>query len=119
MAGARNPIALVGAAAVFIGLALIGSGFVLQATATQSEVNCGRTTPPGTDCSQASRSAQNTTVLAEYMTGVGLVVAGLGFFCVAWAVVSTLAARAERAPRGPSMGWTVGPPGPPPPPPAP
>lgn len=82
----------VGAVVVLVGLVLVGSSLAIAAAATQSEVNCSFG-GGGNSCTPTLRSAQNDSVLAEFMLAGGVITAGVGFFIVALSVVSVMTQR--------------------------
>ena len=118
MAGGSSVLGILGAVLVLFGLVLAGSGMALQASAEQMIINC-QFPRSGPSCVSTTYNAENTTVAAEYMTGTGLILAGVGFFLVALTVVMTMARRTEppRWMSTPTPGATAAPSTWPPPPP--
>jgi hypothetical protein len=97
MRGSWGRIGLLGSIIVLVGLVLVGAGIAIQADATLSTINCQFGSSPAS-CNQIDRTAANTTVLAEFIQGVGAIATGTGFFIVGLAVVSIMAQR-EASPR--------------------
>jgi hypothetical protein len=108
----KAAVGVLGAVLVIVGLALVGAGLVMSAEATQAEFNCAYGEP--SSCASTTHQAQNTTVLAEEITGIGAMVAGAGFFFVAATVVTTMSRRAEESRAGRYAPPSVPPPAPPP-----
>lgn len=90
---AWGQIGVSGAIVVLVGLVLVGSSLVITAAATQSEFNCNLG-GGGSSCTQTLRTAQNDSILAEFILAGGVITTGVGFFVVALSVVSVMAQRA-------------------------
>jgi len=101
-------LGLAGAVLITAGLAVIGSGFLNDAVAEGSEINC-EYNPPSSGCSSVASNALNASLDSEYFLGAGFLVAGVGLGLVLIAAVSFM----TRWPPAARPGYL--PPGPPPP----
>jgi uncharacterized membrane protein len=111
MASSSAILGVVGAMVLLAGIVLVGSGIVMTALAEQSEINC--TNSPTNNCDQTYRTAENTTITAEFIMAGGAIVSGVGIFLVAFVIITIMARREERSsPSPPPPTWAGSIPGP-------
>jgi uncharacterized membrane protein len=128
MASSSAVLGVVGAVVLLVGIVLAGSGLVMTALAEQTEINCDFGL--NNNCQQTERTAENTTIAAEFIMAAGAIVSGVGIFLVAFVIITIMARReaVSSPPSPPPAIWSgpvqfpapgAWPPPPPPPPPRP
>lgn len=105
----RQGVGLVGVGLLVAGLVLVGSAFILLGEAEQSESSCFYGPLPS-NCTTIEENAANTSVIAEYVLGVGVIVAGVGGGVTGAAMIGIMArreamGRSGTSPGGPSLGY--------------
>ncbi len=111
---ARRSVAWLGIVLLVVGLVLVGASLVVLGQAEQAELSCITVGPQGSSCQSTVDNAENNTVTALGILGVGVIVAGVGAGVVAAVIIDIMARRERDFPAGPLLpGLAPGPaPGP-------